>query len=166
MSIGWESMCVECRAKPTCPVCQCSFHEFFAAPYCILWGLVWVSTCVSGIQDLTSYSEGINEDCERVCVCVYLTCSCPTHTHTHTPTPHPVLDNARLVGLWLTGQGCGRIEHGLSHTWSSRMGCVKRLWASDVDFPMKSDWDIHPGRTRGATRWGLGGWEGRVGGNL
>lgn len=37
------------------------------------------------------------------------------------------------------------------------MGCVRTPVSSDVDFPMKPDRDIHPGRTRGATRRAYGG---------
>lgn len=76
----------------------------------------------------------------------------PTHTHTRT---HPyilhTLDNGGLViyrtGLWL------------DRTWAVSYleqpdGLCKT--PMNLDFPMKSDSDIHPGRTHGATKLRLG----------
>lgn len=58
----------------------------------------------------------------------------PLHPLLPPCTPPPVQDNAGEggggVGWWLTGQGCGWTEHGLSHTWSGRMGCTERTWTS------------------------------------
>lgn len=62
------------------------------------------------VQDLTPGSQGMNEDCER---CVYKLLQWVKGNCQYTPTSHPVLDNARVVGWWLTGQGCGWMR-----TWS------------------------------------------------
>lgn len=71
--------------------------------------------------------------------------------HTHTPTPHPVLDNAGGGGLVIHRTGLW-----LDRTWAVSYleqpdGLCKTPVSMDVDFPMKSDWDRHPGRTHGAT---------------
>ena len=57
--------------------------------------------------------------------------------------------------------GCGWTVRGLclDSTWAVSYleqpdGLCKMPVLLDVDFHMKFDWDIHPGRTHGATRLG------------
>lgn len=85
-----------------------------------------------------SYTEGMNEDCERGCLHKYVAPGGGkvTPPSPPTPLPHPVLDNAGVVGGQLTGQGCGWTEWTVSYLEQPDGLCKKPL-SLKVDFHMK-----------------------------